>query len=67
MYEEPKKFTVTYNLGDLRITMVGERYYPQPIMDTSVNIEGGNICYITWDQKDEFIREINLVIEKYRI
>jgi hypothetical protein len=35
--------------------------------DTEVKIGDNLLCWITWDDKEAFIKELNQVINKYRI
>lgn len=37
------------------------------LLDTRVLIESGTLCYIAGSEIDKFLKEINDVIQKYRI
>ncbi|MCK9417096.1 hypothetical protein M0Q97_10610 [Candidatus Dojkabacteria bacterium] len=65
--EDPKIIKYSTAFGDVTIDFNGEKYWGNPILDTRVIIEGKTICWITWNDKDVFINELNDVISKYRI
>lgn len=67
MSDEPKYYSETSNIGSVEITFRGEKYSGRDILDTSIKIEEGIICWITWEDKKAFVDEINNVIQKYRI
>lgn len=64
---EPKIHTVTKTFGELEIKLEGEQYRGQPILDTRVSIDGKTVCWISWENKDEFIEELQEPIRKYCI
>jgi len=37
------------------------------LLDTRVSINGDTLCFITWNDRENFVKELNEVIEKYRI
>lgn len=63
----PKKFTSSKMIGDLEITFTGEKYPGDPILDTKVEINGEQLCWITWNDKENFFSELESTVEKYRI
>jgi hypothetical protein len=68
--DEPRKFTSTTTIPHgsyLKLTLTGEQYSGNPILDTKVEIDAGNLCWITWADKDKFIGELKSVIDKYAI
>ena len=53
--------------SNLRITFKGEQYKGMPVLDTKVEIEGGTLCYITWEEKENFFTELQALIDRYAI
>lgn len=64
---DPKIHKASGALGDLSMEFQGEQYQGNPPLDTKVELTGGTICWITWGDKENFEKEINDVIAKYRI
>ncbi len=70
MAEEPRIHKHTDRIdhgGNLRLTLSGEQYKGQDVLDTKVEIEAGTICWITWKDKEKFLSELKAVIDKYAI
>jgi hypothetical protein len=67
MSNEPKISTVTKTLGTLNVKFEGEQYSGHPVLDTKVSINGEVICWITWNDRDSFMNELQSVISKYYI
>lgn len=63
---EPKYITHETHIGTVAVDLKCENLGGE-LLDTSVNIKAGRICCITWQDKDAFIKELNAVIDKYRI
>lgn len=66
MITEPTKTTHTYYIGDATINLVGENWGKGP-QDTRVTIGDSYLCWISWDTKEEFIKELQEIVEKHRI
>jgi hypothetical protein len=49
------------------LTFSGEQYAGRPILDTKVEIEAGTLCWITYNDKEAFAKELNDLITKYAI
>jgi hypothetical protein len=55
------------SLGNgLQIKFTGENW-GDGLKDTEVKIEGFQLCWITWSDKEAFLKELTEVINKYRI
>ncbi len=55
---------MTRAIGDLALEITSDKNdYP----DTKVQIYGETLCWISYNDIDEFTRELNDVINKYRI
>ena len=67
MYSERKFTEQKETLGNLDVDLKSERFPGHPLLDTEVNIGGENLCFISYPDKDDFIRELEEVIDKYRI
>lgn len=68
-YTEPKysvKTTHVTHGSQLTITLTGENYGDGPL-DTRVEIQGGTLCWVSWPESDEFLKELNDLINKYAI
>jgi len=65
--DEPKYYTEKHYIGDLLFTFKGEKYPNNPILDTKVYLNEQQLCWISWPQRDEFLKELNDTIEKFRI
>lgn len=50
---------------NLTVTFEAERFKGSPLLDTSVTISGQSHC--TWAQREELVRELQEVLEKYKI
>lgn len=66
MANEPTYITHHASIGDSYITLKGENW-GDGLQDTLVNIEAGQLCWIQWTDKEAFLRELQEVIDKYRI
>lgn len=64
---KPKIHTEIKLVGSLTIKFEGEQYPGQPVLDTKVTINGGELCWISWSDKDSFVQDIKQAIEKYFI
>jgi hypothetical protein len=64
---EPKKVKHSASIGRLSAVLSGEQYSGSPILDTSVQLEAGYLCWITWSDKEKFLEELNSIINKYCI
>lgn len=62
-----KIYTEVKSVGSLEIKFEGEQYHGHPVLDTKVSINGAELCWITWDDKDSFVHDIKEAIEKYFI
>jgi hypothetical protein len=68
--EEPRIHTSRNSIphgGNLTITFKGEQYKGLPILDTRVEIEGGCLFCLTWEEKEQFMDEFRALIDKYAI
>lgn len=63
MFEENK--IVTTHRGSF--TFDTTKYSGEPLLDTRVKFLGNELCWITYSDIDNFVREFNEVIDKYRI
>lgn len=63
---EPKYITTHYSIGETKITLKGENW-GNGLEDTAVTIEAGQLCWIRWEDKESFVKELHDVINKYRI
>jgi hypothetical protein len=64
---QPTILESTDSLGSvLQVKFTGENW-GNGLEDTEVKIEGYQLCWIMWKDKEEFLRALNEVIEKYRI
>lgn len=66
MRTEPIIHTHNTYIGDLRFDFRGEQW-DNEILDTEVKIDGKQLCWISWQTKDEFIIELTNIVEKHRI
>lgn len=66
MQTEPKYIKYSYNIGDASLNIKGEDW-GDGFKDTEVKIGDTLLCWIVWNDKDAFIKELNEVVEKYRI
>lgn len=58
--------THTAHLGDL--TMVFEcEPCEGKYLDTKVTVNGVQMCWISWPEKDEFIQKLTNIIDTFRI
>lgn len=63
---KPKIHTTTRAIGSLEIKFEGE-VYDGRILDTKVSINGAELCWISWADKDSFVQDLKEAIEKYFI
>jgi len=63
----PKISRDTKTVGDINIHFEGERYRGLPVLDTRVSIGDNTLCWITWEDKEKFTKELDEVITKFRI
>ncbi len=66
MRTEPKFYTEIKSIGDLEIKFAGEEWEKE-ILDTKVTINGKQLCWVVWREKEEFLRKLNNIIGEYRI
>jgi len=66
-YTEPKIHKEKTQLGNLPIEFEGEQFKGSEILDTRVKLNGETLCWITWVNKDIFLRELSRTISKYEI
>lgn len=66
-YDEPRYFTENAPLGRINMTLRGEKYSGSPILDTEVKIGDTVLCWISWPDKEDFIKKLNAVINEYSI
>lgn len=66
MLRQPIITVRTYSFGHTSITLKGENY-GDGIQDTEVLIGDRQLCWIHWNTKDEFIQELQAIVEKHRI
>ena len=66
MQDERKFVTHTYSIGRLKCTLKAENI-DGSILDTEVTIEGGCLEWISWPEKEQFLKELNDVIDKFSI
>jgi len=66
MRTEPRYYTEKHFIGDLEIMFQGEQWEKE-ILDTKVTINGECLCWVTWNQKEEFLKKLQDTIEEYRI
>lgn len=67
MENEPKIHIDRRFLGDQNLKFEGEQYKGMPVLDTRVTILEGTVCWISWKDREAFVKELNATIEKYRI
>ena len=65
----PKERTILAagSLGNLRIDFKSNKIGNEEPLDTQVNINGQNLCWISWSDKEKFLIELNGIINRYRI
>lgn len=67
MRTEPIYLESTHSIGDgIKIHFKGENY-GEGLQDTAIKIGDVQLCWIMWKDKEAFIKELNEVIDKYRI
>lgn len=62
--------TKNTNIGDLKIQLISETDEKGKLWDTKVTVfnrDFNSICWISGEEIDNFLNEINEVISKYRI
>jgi hypothetical protein len=59
--------TISMQLERLSVEIKAERVEGHPLLDSEVSIGGNQLCWISFQQKDEFIKELQQVIDKYKI
>lgn len=64
---EEKKHKHFAELGRACIEMTGEQFPELPILDTEVKVNEAPICWITWADKEAFLSELQVVIDKFKI
>ncbi len=67
MKEEPKITTTERIFGNLTLKFEGEQFKGWPIQDTKVSIGNKTLCWISWEDKDNFHKALNRIIEQYEI
>ncbi len=60
------KYQITKQVGDLQITATSEVYFGE-LLDTTIEIEGGIMCCVAGNEREEFIQKMQELINKYRI
>lgn len=67
MQTEPRYSNYDTSIGNgLHLSFKGENW-GNGLLDTEVTIAGAQLCWINWNDKDSFVKELTEVIEKYRI
>lgn len=62
----PKSHTSKIFIGRMEFVFISEMANNKEV-DTKVTTDGGTLCFISGQEKDEFIKEFKALIEKYRI
>lgn len=66
MTTKPIVISQTHYIGDLTLQLDGENW-GNGLEDTKVSIDGKLLCWIQWNEKDNFLNELKNVVSKYRI
>ena len=67
MENEPRYYTDTKSFCDFNLEFKGEQYKGSPILDTSVKINGQTLCWINWQDKEQFVQELRAIINRFKI
>lgn len=67
MQTEARYITHVHHIGALNFTFKGEAWDNRGFLDTTVTCNDKFLCCITWTDKEAFVSELNVVIDKYRI
>lgn len=67
MQNEPTQHHATSSFGNLKLNFTGESYDADDIRDTKVEINGETLCFISWQDKQQFVFDLQHTIAKYRI
>lgn len=54
------------HIGKLQAVLTSD-VYDGELLDTKVWVEEGVLCWVAGSDREEFIKELNEIIEKYRI
>jgi len=67
MQTEPTYLEQIHSIGDgVKVHLKGENW-GRGLEDTAVKIEDNHLCWITWNDKDAFLKGLRDVIDRYRI
>ena len=66
MQTQPQYIRESCMIGDANVDLKGETWDGQTL-DIEVKINGKLLCWISWDQKEEFLSKLNTIISEYRI
>lgn len=64
---KPNIITNLKLVGSLTLKFEGEQHEGNEILDTKVTINGAELCYITWSDRESFVNDLKQAIEKYFI
>lgn len=68
MFDEIKYHKCVNSIGRVEIIFKAEIIPGSPLLDTEVIIpESGCLCWISYPKREEFLKELNAVIDKYQI
>ncbi len=61
-----ESITITYKeeLGNLTAVVTSE-VHDGRVLDTKIEIEGQSLCWVSGEQKDEFLNKMKELIEEY--
>ncbi len=53
-------------IGDLEVNATSDLHEDE-ILDTKIEIQGGTICWVPGEKRDEFIKKMQALVNEYRI
>lgn len=66
MEDLQKKDSLVKWIGDLEVNVTSD-IYDGKILDTQIEIEGGTLCWVCGEQRQEFIEKMQALVNEYRI
>lgn len=65
--EQPRIHHYEAQIGSCTIKFAGEQWEGERVLDTKVTINDEELCWIQWDDKEQFVIDLKRAIEPYFI